>query len=127
MAKSALPTKRDHQTVVFVRQHPADLENDRYVERNKRLIGSLNGSNIKADVFTVRGSDITPGLNVEPAGPAELPASVRAQLEKAGYDAVPVGGTTSDFGPRISSPELRAIADKAGYTQAIIVSGSADA
>lgn len=88
MAK--LPTSRQHQTAVFIRQGVNP-------ERARRLVQSLNragsgsGSTIKADVFTVlKTGEILAGLQLEaqavsaPVSDADLRDSARA----AGYGMV---------------------------------------
>lgn len=79
---------RNHQTAVFVR---TDGATDTFIERAKRLVGSLNrsgdSSTIKADVYSVDiAGNVTAGLNF--ASPAvdsnddDLVAAARA----AGYN-----------------------------------------
>lgn len=51
------PKGRSHQTAVVVDGERFD-KGGKYAERVKRLAQSLNGNNIKADIFVRRGNDL---------------------------------------------------------------------
>lgn len=127
---------RQHRTAVFVRRS-ADSAND-YVERTAALVGSLNrppdyvaGGTVKVDVYTVVGSRIETGLVDVVSGPTN-PSSKLAQLAAdegfevvSSNDVTPVSGVVSDGG-RLDSPTLRRLAEEAGYTVVVVVTGNND-
>lgn len=62
-----LPTKRNHRTAVVI-----DVRNGvsaEFKERFGRLLESLNGDNIKADIFTLRGNATQDGPGLVAGSP----------------------------------------------------------
>lgn len=91
---------RNHRTVLFV-DGPALKANASYLERVKRLSQSLNGVNIKTDIYTVFPEKVSMGGIV--AGISTSPASTD---ESNYFDAA----------------RLNALATSKGYTQCLISS-----
>lgn len=91
-----LPTSRNHRTalVIDVRNGAsADFQN-----RYERLLESVNGDNIKVDVFTLRGNLVQSG----PALVAGAPGSAEPDFEE------------------VEEIDLKAWARSLGYTQLLL-------
>src|SRR5690606_34765774 len=119
---------KTHRTAVFVRIGPDD--SDEYVERREALVKSLNrppnvvdGGTIKANIYSVVGSQVVPGLQDVAEGPVEPPASLVEQAEAAGFTLVRDEDAVSDGvqhdGGRGSSANLRNAARGAGYVRVV--------
>lgn len=82
---------RNHQTAVFVRTADAT---DSFIERAKRLVGSLNrsgsgpsSSTIKADVYSVDAAgNVTAGLNFSQPAVQSDDSDLVAAARAAGYN-----------------------------------------
>lgn len=103
---------RKHQTAVFVRV-TADIST-RGVERAKRFVESLNGPQIKADIYTVfDNGDVLRGLVFDYVeGDEDLRASspdLRDAADAAGYNATVVWDASdkcrSGYSAALSAPE----------------------
>lgn len=115
---------RKHRTALFVRVN--EKNSSSYKERVRRLVNdSLNGSNIKVDVYTaLPNGDVVKGLQF-----AETPTvspGVRAQVEAAGYKLVKTH-TPSTGRNHVGSPRLREAAADAGYTLVLIADAADEA
>ena len=73
--------KRNHRTAVFVR---TDSDAAEYRERVDRLVSSLNGENINADIFSVSNGNVTKGL-VWPTASSVNDGDLVGQATEAGY------------------------------------------
>lgn len=79
---------RNHQTAVFVRTADATAS---FIERAKRLVGSLNRTSgdgtIKADVYSVDAAGrVTQGLNFGATTPEKSDDDLVAAARAAGYN-----------------------------------------
>lgn len=99
MSTQSLPTGRSHQTAVVVDVRSGVSSN--FQERYNRFLGSLNGKNIKADIFTLRANSGSSG----PALVAGAPDSVSAPSTPA------------------ADIDLEAWAKSLGFTQLVLVVG----
>ena len=92
MTTSNLPTVRNHRTALVI-----DTRNgvdSKFQERYKRLLQSVNGENIKVDIFTLRGNAAATGPALVPgspddSAPADVPAAdidLNAWAAGLGYD-----------------------------------------
>lgn len=87
-----LPTSRTHRTAVVIDVR-AGVTNT-FKERYERLLQSVGGSNIKVDVFTLRGNSTGdgPGLVAGAPGSASAPEQKPAEIDlkawakDVGYD-----------------------------------------
>jgi predicted TIM-barrel enzyme len=105
---------RSHQTVAFVRN-----EGNVKGERARRFEQSINGSNIKVDVYTVAGSNVVPGLDLSVTAEDAAVEEAKAVLEAAGLT---VSGSVA--GGTVTDAELRAAAADVGYNTVLILSGT---
>lgn len=79
---------REHQTVLFVDAQQR-ANSDKYRERSDRLIQSLNGDNIKVDIFEVDGLTIRPlGMADSPSEATTTDDDLRAWAAGIGYSQV---------------------------------------
>lgn len=89
---SNLPTSRDHRTALVI-----DVRNGaspQFKERYNRLLQSVNGPNIKVDVFTLRGNATGDGPGLVPGTPDQYVApnqpsqeiDLDAWASELGYD-----------------------------------------
>lgn len=117
---------KNHRTAVFIRV-TKDANTPDHVERRQSFVKSLNrkpnvseGGTIKVDVYTVQGTTIANGLQDLVTGPKPLDPALAAALAESGYTAI-VDASKVNQTPtgRIGSPELRRLAQKAGYTQVV--------
>lgn len=72
MTTSNLPTVRSHRTALVI-----DTRNgvdSKFQERYKRLLQSVNGPNIKVDIFTLRPNAVASGPALVPGTPDDSPA-----------------------------------------------------
>jgi hypothetical protein len=116
---------RNHRTAVFVRTFEDDSDSER--ERKEAFVGSLgrepnyaDGGTIKVDVYSVFPNGAVESGLVWP-GPVAPPAALVAAAEAAGYSLVAETPAPAGTGYRLSSPNLRAMAQDAGYTQNVIL------
>lgn len=118
---------RRHQTAVFVRVTPGQSSN--VTERQAAFVNSLNRKpntpqgTIKADVFTVQGTDVRTGLQAPIEGtpaPTYSEQAMAESLRAAGYTVSAPKAVAAPTG-RLSSPDLRSYAASAGYTISVIV------
>jgi hypothetical protein len=81
-------SKRNHRTALFV--DAAKRANDKeYRERSDRLIQSLNGDNIKTDIFEVDGLTVRPlGSTAKESNSAATEDDLRSWAAKTGYTQV---------------------------------------
>lgn len=77
---------RHHRTALFV-DAAQRASNKEYRERSDRLIQSVNGSNIKVDVFEVDGNVVRP-LGTTPQATPSSEADVQAWAKSQGYTQV---------------------------------------
>ena len=92
-----LSTQRQHRTALLI---DADSLSGAYSERVERLLQSLNGPNIKVDVYAVK-----PGAAVPTGGVVKIKS-----LSEIG-----VGGAVST----VTDADLQAAAKAAGYVQVL--------
>lgn len=87
------PNGRSHRTALVVDGERYD-QGGAYTERTQRLLQSLNGDNIKVDVFAFRNGVVerTPNDTVVVDKPVAFPtptsADVKAALIEQGYEMV---------------------------------------
>lgn len=92
MTTSNLPTSRNHRTALVI-----DTRNgvdSKFKERYNRLLQSVNGTNIKVDIFTLRGNAVATGPALVPGTPedstapdvAPEPIDLNAWAAGLGYD-----------------------------------------
>ena len=89
---SGLPTTRSHRTALVI--DVRNGVNSQFRERYNRLLQSVNGPNIKVDVFTLRGNSLATGPALVPGKPedtsaVDVPASpidLNAWAAGLGYD-----------------------------------------
>lgn len=74
---------RSHRTALFVDARDLDGE---FEERTNRLLQSLNGNNIKVDVFAVRGGSPASGVVRVSGSPGSLSDSVAGPSSFSGSD-----------------------------------------
>lgn len=77
---------RKHRTALFV-DAAKRAANSEYRERSDRLIQSVNGSNIKVDVFEVDGSVVRP-LGTTPSSTPTSEPDLQAWATSQGYTQV---------------------------------------
>lgn len=91
-AKPADPNWRSHQTAVFFEGGATKAK-----DRMSRLDESLNGSNIKADLFTITGDSIVKGRKVGlPAPTVNVLRTAREYAVKAGYTMYVIAAEAPD-------------------------------
>lgn len=87
------PAGRSHRTALVVDGEAFD-NNSTYNERVKRLVQSVNGPNIKVDIYVVRGdklvrtSDEDVAATVAPVTQSVDASDPIALLREAGYDQI---------------------------------------
>ena len=72
MGYTSLPSSREHRTALVI-----DIRNgapSQFVERYQRLLQSVNGPNIKVDVYTLRGNATASGPGLVAGAPSEYAA-----------------------------------------------------
>jgi len=87
MSFSSQGVVRKHRTALFI-DGPSYDAGGAYQERTERLLQSVNGSNIKVDVFRVSGSSITPwgaSASVDD-GVGDKAEALKAWASDLGYD-----------------------------------------
>lgn len=77
--QSGLPTTRNHRTALVI-----DVRNGvtaEFTERYNRLLQSVNGPNIKVDVFTLSGNSIGASGGLVPGAPGASASSAGAEID----------------------------------------------